>query len=202
MGANRFSAKPWPERFWAKVNRTDGCWLWTAASTGRGYGVIQREGRARVAHRVAWELTNGPIPEGLMVRHRCDVRLCVRPDHLELGEHADNMADMRVRGRAAAGTRNAMHLYPDRRPRGDRSGARRHPETIRRGSQQRVATITEADVPMIRARWASGERLAAIAASFRTSVSVVSRVGGGRSWKHVPGEIGERPRDERERRWG
>lgn len=70
------------ERFWAKVDKTDACWLWTAATT-RGYGQFGFEGRVQLAHRVAWTLLVGPIPDGLTIDHLCKVKHCVNPAHLE-----------------------------------------------------------------------------------------------------------------------
>lgn len=83
-------------RFWEKVNRTDGCWLWTAGvfQSGLPYGQFQMDGRPHVAHRVSWVWANGPIPEGQYVLHRCDTPRCVRPDHLFLGSLLDNNRDM------------------------------------------------------------------------------------------------------------
>ena len=102
----RFVHGHWPrrplvERFWEKVVKTPTCWLWTAAAQG-GYGVIgdpHRKGRVLRAHRVSWELHDGPIPSGMDVLHRCDTPACVRPDHLFLGTAADNIADMFAKGR-------------------------------------------------------------------------------------------------------
>lgn len=77
---------PFEERFWAKVDRGgSGCWLWRAHTTRptNGYGVVRRNGRMQLAHRVAYELLVGPIPEGLDLDHRCRTRLCVNPAHLE-----------------------------------------------------------------------------------------------------------------------
>ena len=83
------------DRFWRRVSKGDECWLWTAYKSG-GYGVLccGRRGLNRRAHRVAWEITNGPIPEGLYVCHSCDNPSCVRPAHLFLGTQSHNMSDM------------------------------------------------------------------------------------------------------------
>lgn len=94
---------PLAERFRKKV-RVSGdneCWEWQAAKDGHGYGAIAASGERRTlqAHRVAYELANGPIPDGLQVLHRCDNPGCVKPAHLFLGTHQDNMADMCAKGR-------------------------------------------------------------------------------------------------------
>jgi len=89
------------ERFWSKVQRGDGCWLWTGEINNQGYGrfCTWRGGRKRFfAHRLAYELTRGPL-EGLMARHRCDNPPCCNPDHLDPGTQQDNMRDARKRGR-------------------------------------------------------------------------------------------------------
>ena len=73
------------QRFWAKVNKTDTCWLWTACAS-HGYGRIKVGGgfgKMLQAHRVAYEMLVGPIPEGLHLDHLCRVTLCVNPNHLE-----------------------------------------------------------------------------------------------------------------------
>src|SRR5690348_11464451 len=87
------------ERFWEKVTRGDGCWLWTASQMGAGYGKFYYERRWTGAHRVAWILTNGAVPPGRVVMHVCDNPLCVRPDHLTLGTQNDNVQDMCEKGR-------------------------------------------------------------------------------------------------------
>lgn len=77
------------------------CWWWTGAirDEKRGYGYVKVRGKNIAAHRRAWELANGPIPEGMMVCHRCDNRLCVNPEHLYLGTASHNARDMTIRNR-------------------------------------------------------------------------------------------------------
>lgn len=102
------------ERFWIKVNIISGpvirpelgrCWPWDSSPTSRGYGKFwfgkgRKNGRLSLAHRVAYIFTYGTIPDELLVLHRCDYRLCCRPDHLFLGTHKDNTQDMILKGRA------------------------------------------------------------------------------------------------------
>ena len=95
------------ERFWSKVARTDGCWLWRGAinpSTGYGTfsmarGLPRGKQAPLYAHRVAWELAHGPIPVGQWMLHHCDVPACVNPSHLFLGTHKTNMEDAQHKGR-------------------------------------------------------------------------------------------------------
>jgi hypothetical protein len=86
------------EKFWEKVLRGDGCWEWRAGRDQKGYGVTNVDGKGRKAHRVSWELTNGPIPDGMQVCHHCDNPPCVRPDHLFLGTNQDNVDDAYRKG--------------------------------------------------------------------------------------------------------
>jgi hypothetical protein len=78
-----------------------GCWLWHGAAFVAGYGYIIHEGRKRPAHRVSYELHNGPIPDGMLVRHTCDNKACVNPQHLLAGTSQDNSDDCVRRGRIA-----------------------------------------------------------------------------------------------------
>jgi hypothetical protein len=90
----------WTERVLPEPN--SGCWLWTGRYGNQGYGTYGggRRGERVQAHRLVWEVTNGPIPTGLFVLHRCDVRGCVNPAHLFLGTAKDNTRDMMAKGRA------------------------------------------------------------------------------------------------------
>lgn len=89
------------QRFWSHVDRSGDCWIWTASRFRlRGnYGIFCLNYRNLRAHRVAYELAYGPIPEGAYVLHHCDNPPCVRPDHLYLGDQFDNMRDMASRDR-------------------------------------------------------------------------------------------------------
>ena len=113
-----------------------GCWIWFASHTKIGYGLFSyKDGnrqRARVAHRVSWEHFRGPIPKGLMVCHKCDVKACVNPDHLFLGTDRDNALDKFKKGRAI----------------------------ITRGSKVWSAKLTDDDVRYIRSTNETGRALA------------------------------------------
>ena len=129
-------------RFWAKVDRSGGdlaCWPWLASKRRNGYGQIgiRREGRLFVesAHRVAWELTHGPIPEGVSICHHCDNRPCCNPGHLFRGSQTDNMQDAAQKGRMKGNGGRAPLAYCKRghrmigenilyRPDGRRSGCK------------------------------------------------------------------------------
>lgn len=112
------------ERFWSKVNRLgiNECWPWMAAvrRPDEGYGAFYLNGRHQPSNRVAWMLTNGPIPQGLVVCHRCDNPPCCNPAHLFLGTKLDNDKDRIAKGRQC------------------------------RGSQQKYAVCTENDVKRLR----------------------------------------------------
>ena len=94
--------KPLIERFLAKVEKTNTCWLWCGAVNYKGYGVIglgtRKDGNA-LSHRAAWMIYKGSIPSGMDVLHRCDTPACVNPDHLFLGTQQDNMKDRDTKGR-------------------------------------------------------------------------------------------------------
>lgn len=138
-----------------------GCWLWSACADRHGYGLVKARGRLRFAHREAYEAEGGVgSADGLVVRHKCDMPLCVNPDHLVIGTHADNARDMAERGRNA-------------QPKGEAHGN---------------AKLTEADVRAIRAVYIPRCRTHsqdAIAQRFGVAQSVISDIIHHKSWSHV-----------------
>jgi len=166
--ANQHTKRPIPinQRFWAKVNK-DGpiirpeigpCWIWTGKINKRyGYGMFCHSHSAYTqAHRFSYALTNGPIPDGLLVCHRCDNRPCVRPTHLFAGTHQDNSMDAVNKGRWTTGEKNG------------------------------ASKLTADQVKEIRLRYASGtESQKTIAADFGINRAMVSYLCSGHSWKHL-----------------
>lgn len=75
-----------------------GCLVWLGAASSDGYGTVSVNNRMKRVHRLAWELTYGPIPGGFCICHHCDVPLCINTDHLFIGTHADNMQDLANKG--------------------------------------------------------------------------------------------------------
>jgi hypothetical protein len=146
--------------FWKKVNvqGPDDCWEWIA-SLRDGYGSFRVDGKLVGSHRVAYELTHGPIPEGLCACHTCDNPACVNPRHLFLGTNQDNVLDMEAKGRAI------------------------HP----RGEKQGSAKLTEEQVHEIRRLYALENHLSQtkIGILFGIKVAQVSRIVNYKFWKHI-----------------
>lgn len=161
---------PLSERFWKYVDMSGECWVWTKARNHRGYGVTgeTRNGQQRQirAHRASWELTRGPIPEGLMVCHHCDNPPCVRPDHLFLGTARDNMADKAAKGRAPGNP-----------------GC-----TWTRGEHSPTHKLTRFEVLRFWEMQRAGASRAELAAAFGISKSQTARLARGESWVWLKGE--------------
>jgi hypothetical protein len=108
-------------RFWSKVERTNTCWVWRGclfSKTGYGQFAVTSK-QPETAHRFAWQVTNGEVPSGLVVRHKCDNRICCNPDHLEVGTHQDNTNDKMSRGRYVCGSLGRTASVAERNARSD-----------------------------------------------------------------------------------
>jgi hypothetical protein len=115
-------------RFWARVAKgePDECWEWQGARGSFGYGNVNFQGRHVNTHRLAVELTSGPIPGGLLVLHACDNPPCCNPAHLSVGDHFANMADMVAKGRHGRWNRQGPHGNAKLTPRQVREIRRRY----------------------------------------------------------------------------
>lgn len=158
MTGKRF---PLTKRFWNKVSKTSGCWLWMAGTNKKGYGRIQLQNSKRkiLAHRLSWELEYGPIPEGLKVLHKCDNPSCVNPKHLFLGTDKDNAIDRDSKGRG--NWDNADH-----------------------GENHHCAKLTYKKVSEIKQLLSQNERGKDIAMQFGVSKNTISKIKLGLTWKN------------------
>lgn len=145
------------DRFWAKVDKTHGCWNWTASTREGGYGRFGIGAHGGIlAHRYSYILHNGEIPDGLCVLHHCDNPSCVRPDHLFLGTKADNARDKVSKGRQS------------------------HP----RGELNPKSKLSEAAVRVIKKLLGRIPQLE-LAQSFNVSQQTINNIAKGRRWSHL-----------------
>lgn len=149
-----------------------GCKLWFGASVPAGYGNISVNGRLLRTHRVAWELVNGPIPQGLHVLHACDMPACINVAHLFLGTATDNMRDMVAKGRGGQ--------YINR---GCIKSHRLHGSSCPISGVNINAKLTAAQAAEIRAAYKRGvTRQVDIAGRFGVTQTQVSKIIRGESW--------------------
>ena len=175
--------------FWARVVKHDaGCWIWTGARNPAGYGGFNVRRQQRLAHRVAWTMERGAVPDGLCVLHRCDNPPCVNPDHLFLGTQLDNVADMIDKGRVARGDRSGRRRHPEMYPR-EKLPAFTHPETVPRGEQNGQSRLTSAAVIEIRRRHFGGESMPSIGARFNVTSGAIFKVVHRMTWRHVESDV-------------
>lgn len=148
------------------------CIHWSGHTRSDGYGVKYVYGREMRAHRWVYESANGPIPSGMFVMHLCDNPPCVNIAHLRLGTHADNMRDMREKGRhpGSPGDRNGMRTHPERHPHVSGESHGRH-------------VLTWGGVAEIRDAHASGESTASLARRFGVGYATAQKVVTGKTWK-------------------
>jgi len=157
LGFGPVKTRSLEERFWPKVQKGEGCWLWTGyVDRGTGYGRMQSEqpGTLASAHKTSWIIQRGPVPDGMVVRHLCHNKLCVRIDHLKLGSAEDNVRDKVLARRQACGER------------------------------QHLSKLTWKDVDHIFAMRAKGRSTYWIARQFEVARPTICAILKGKTWRH------------------
>lgn len=157
----------------------DGCWEW-AGTRRKGYGRLSIAGRNYSIHRLIYEDVVGPIPAGQIVMHRCDNPPCCRPDHLKAGTQAENLADMRKKGRA---NRAPAEPKPIRAPR--LPAKKKEPVGQALGSRHGNSKLSEDAVREIRTSVEAGVSQADLARKYGVHQSQISRALNGKLWAHV-----------------
>lgn len=143
-----------------RKNSATGCWVWTGQRNNRGYGMIYVKGSLKLAHRVGWELKNGPIPKGKLGLHTCDNPGCVNPDHIYVGTHKENTQDMIRRGRSNY-----------RGPIGERASR---------------SKLKSKQVQKIRRLWKNGNHsFASLATKFPVSYQSIACIIRRKTWRHL-----------------
>lgn len=158
-GSSSTKHRPLAERLFEKTEKRgdNECWPWIGLRTTAGYGAFSFHNKSMYAHRASYEVHNGPIPDGMVVCHRCDNPRCVNPNHLFIGSQTDNLHDMIRKGRAK--------LRPQI------------------GTDHGCAKLTEDDVLAIRADCTRSGR--AIAKAFSISQTQVSDIKTRKAWRHI-----------------
>ncbi len=158
MPSEEYRPRPLLVRFLTKIDvgMPDDCWPWTRDTDKDGYGKLQVKKRPVPAHRLAYQIFRGEVPDGLFVCHECDNPTCVNPRHLFLGTSRHNIDDMVAKRRTLVGERNHQ------------------------------AKLTEAAVVEIRRRCVvGGESMRAIGRAYGVSLAVIRRIVNGQAWRHV-----------------
>lgn len=150
--------KPFNVCFWKRVNKSETCWNWIGVKDKDGYGTLSIRGKGlKRAHRLSWEIHNGPIPDGMSVLHKCDNPSCVNPEHLFLGTQLDNMRDKTAKGRG-------IYL---------------------KGEDAGRTKLTEKQVRQIRRMIEEGKTQRAIAKEFSITHGAVHLIAKRINWSHV-----------------
>lgn len=149
--------------FWSKVDRglPAVCWNWLGGFRSGGYGRFYFQGKDFCAHRLAYELEKGLLPDGYFVCHKCDNPPCCNPDHLFAGTQADNLADMVAKGRSGKGEKNSQ------------------------------AILTVSAIIEIREQVKSGKSRESLAQKYGVNASTITNIWLADSWQHIAGDVGE-----------
>ncbi len=165
------------DRFWSKVQKTDGCWLWLGQRDRDGYGLFRGPTGRRATH-TALLLDGRPLSPGQWALHRCDTPACVRPGHLFAGDGAANVADKVSKGRQAKGS---AITDGRRNTTGADHWTRRQPQNVLRGERHGRVTVSDEGVAEIRRRFLAGESRADLARSFNVTWTTVTNFIRGRT---------------------
>jgi hypothetical protein len=150
------------DRFWAKVNKTDSCWLWIAAKNNKGYGRFKFETKFYSSHIISYKLHNTDYDPTKFVCHRCDTPSCCNPNHLFLGTQSENMLDCSAKGRDNSQAKGA------------------------KGETNGKARLTEQDVISIKTRMKNGERTCNIIRDYtHVHKATIKYIKSGKTWKHI-----------------
>jgi hypothetical protein len=153
----------------------DGCIIWMGAKYVQKkstYGLISIKGKTKLAHRFAYELYYGPIPEGQVVMHICNNKFCVRKEHLKVGPQAENVQ---------------MAIDDGLMPGGDKCGIKTHPEAFPKGEERHNAKLKDLDIPRIEELYfVENVNSMEIAAIYHVSYVTINKILKNETWKHVP----------------
>ncbi len=148
--------RPNKERFEEKIDKTKTCWLWTGYIGTSGYGEFCYNGKSERSHRVSYLIYNGEIPDGLIILHSCDNRICVNPEHLSVGTMQDNIRDRQDRGRQS------------------------------KGEKQYFSKLTEKQVLEIRAKYVPIKySTCKLASEYSVNSATIYRIITRETWKHI-----------------
>jgi hypothetical protein len=147
------------------------CIVWEKAKAGKGYGVTSHKGKQVYVHRLEYQKHFGPIPEKMVVAHKCDNPSCYNIDHLFLCTQKQNMEDMKSKGRSA---------------KGEKHRCKKHPELILKGESIASSKLTEDKVKQIRAMYHPRKMsLTMVAEKFGIAFQTVSKIVNNKIWKHI-----------------
>lgn len=150
-------------RFWNKVEKTNTCWLWKGAKDKQGYGQFKINKKQIKAHRVAWTLLHGEIPDKFIIMHSCDNPPCCNPDHLKLGTPKDNAMDRSLKGRSYGGG----------------------PKLPAKGEKNGSAKLTEIQVKHLRQLFKNGVSKRALSEIFNVSRTNIKNIVNNTTWSLI-----------------
>lgn len=174
--------------FNSKYSKDGSCWLWNGTKHYSGYGHFKILNKVYRAHRIMWNLTFGDIPNGKYVLHSCDIRNCVNPCHLFLGDAKTNLDDCISKGRfrVASGDKHGTKTHPEKIAKGHRHGSKTHPESFLRGESVKRSKLNNQKVLEIKRKYIPGKYgTGRLAKEYGVSQRAIYALVSGQTWKHV-----------------